>query len=124
MKGIMRFGMRGKLILRFIGQFEVLERVGEVTCRLALPSSLSGVHPDPIWYSEHGNRNSGGVAAALREHEEFPANAMEDLAPLHECKGDYVNTNNEEEWKGQESLDFANGAGETANVEGWGPWPP
>ncbi|XP_070046552.1 uncharacterized protein [Nicotiana tomentosiformis] len=45
MKGIIGFRNRGKLNLRFIGPFDVLERVGEVAYRLALPTSLSGVHP-------------------------------------------------------------------------------
>ena len=45
MKGIMRFGKKGKLSPRFIGPFEVLKRVGEVAYELALPPSLSGVHP-------------------------------------------------------------------------------
>ncbi|XP_070003493.1 uncharacterized protein [Nicotiana sylvestris] len=42
MKGIMRFGKKGKLSPSFIGPFEVLKRVGEVAYELA---SLSGVLP-------------------------------------------------------------------------------
>ena len=38
------FGKRGKLMPRFIGPFEILERVGTVAYRLALPPSMSGVH--------------------------------------------------------------------------------
>ncbi|XP_070015943.1 uncharacterized protein [Nicotiana sylvestris] len=45
MKGIMRFGKKGKLSPRFIVPFEVLRRVGEVGYELALPYSLVGVHP-------------------------------------------------------------------------------
>ncbi|XP_070011393.1 uncharacterized protein [Nicotiana sylvestris] len=45
MKGVMRFGKKGKLRPRFIGPFEILDRVGEVAYRLALPLSLSVVHP-------------------------------------------------------------------------------
>ena len=42
--GVVRFGKRRKLSSRFIGPFEILERVGTVTCRLALPPGISGVH--------------------------------------------------------------------------------
>ncbi|XP_070054715.1 pentatricopeptide repeat-containing protein At4g21065-like [Nicotiana tomentosiformis] len=45
MKGIMRFGKNDKLRPSFIGPFEVLRRVGKVAYELALPPSLSGVHP-------------------------------------------------------------------------------
>ena len=45
MKGVMRFGKRGKLSPRYIGPFEILKRVGEVSYELALPPGLSGVHP-------------------------------------------------------------------------------
>ena len=41
---VVRFGKRGKLSPRFIGPFEILERVGTVAYRLALPPSMSGVH--------------------------------------------------------------------------------
>ena len=38
------FGKRGKLSPRFIGSFEILERVDTIAYRLALPPSISGVH--------------------------------------------------------------------------------
>ena len=41
---MVRFGKRGKLSLRFIRPFEILERVGTVAYRLDLPPSVSGVH--------------------------------------------------------------------------------
>ena len=41
MKGVMQFGKRGKLSLRYIGPFEVLMCVGEVAYELALPPGLS-----------------------------------------------------------------------------------
>ncbi|XP_073153876.1 uncharacterized protein [Henckelia pumila] len=44
MKGVMRFGKRGKLNPRYIGPFEILERIGTLAYRLALPPSLSKVH--------------------------------------------------------------------------------
>ncbi|XP_070054193.1 uncharacterized protein [Nicotiana tomentosiformis] len=44
MKGIMRFGKKGKMSPRFIVPFEVLWRVGVFAYELALPPSLSRVH--------------------------------------------------------------------------------
>ena len=43
-RGVVKFGKRGKLSLRSIGPFKVLERVGTIAYGLALPPSLSSVH--------------------------------------------------------------------------------
>ena len=43
-RGVVRFGKRGKLAPRFIEPFEILERMGTVAYRLALPPSMIGVH--------------------------------------------------------------------------------
>ena len=43
-RGVVRSGMRGKLSSRFIGPFEILERIGVVAYRLALLPNMSGVH--------------------------------------------------------------------------------
>ncbi|XP_070025818.1 uncharacterized protein [Nicotiana sylvestris] len=44
MKGVMRFRKKGKLISQYIGPFEVLNKIGEVPYKLALPPSMSSVH--------------------------------------------------------------------------------
>ena len=41
---MVRFGKRRKLSPRFIGPFEILERVGTIAYRLALSPRISGVH--------------------------------------------------------------------------------
>lgn len=41
MKGVMRFGKKGKLSPRFIGLLETLERIGEVAYKQALPPALA-----------------------------------------------------------------------------------
>ena len=44
MRGVMRFGKKGKLSPRYIGPFEILERIGDLAYKLALPPSLASVH--------------------------------------------------------------------------------
>ncbi|GKG29968.1 hypothetical protein Tco_0419866, partial [Tanacetum coccineum] len=43
-RGVRRFSIKGKLSPRFIGPFEILDCVGEVSYRLALPPQLSHIH--------------------------------------------------------------------------------
>jgi hypothetical protein len=44
MKGMKRFGMKGKLAPRYIGQFPILGKCGNVAYKLELAPSLAGVH--------------------------------------------------------------------------------
>ncbi len=44
MRGVIRFGKNGKLALRFIGPFPILERIGTLAYRVQLPDFLPGVH--------------------------------------------------------------------------------
>lgn len=44
MKGVMRFGSKGKLSPRFVGPFMITDRIGAVAYRLALPDNLHRVH--------------------------------------------------------------------------------
>ena len=44
MKSVMRFERKGKLSPRFVGPFEILEKVGALAYKVALPPSLSKIH--------------------------------------------------------------------------------
>jgi hypothetical protein len=43
-RGVMQFGKKGKLSPRFIGLFEITQKVGKLAYRIALPPDLIGTH--------------------------------------------------------------------------------
>ena len=43
-KGVLRFEKRGKLSPRYIGPYEIIDKVGEVAYQLRLPSELANIH--------------------------------------------------------------------------------
>ncbi|XP_057504737.1 uncharacterized protein LOC130788192 [Actinidia eriantha] len=43
-RGLTHFGRGGKLSLRYIGPFDIIEKIGGVAYRLTLPPRLSGIH--------------------------------------------------------------------------------
>ncbi|WMV32813.1 hypothetical protein MTR67_026198 [Solanum verrucosum] len=45
MKGVMRFGKKGKLNPRYVGPYRILKRIGKVAYELELPTDLAIVHP-------------------------------------------------------------------------------
>ncbi len=67
-----RFGKKGKLSSRFVGPFEVLERIGTMAYRIALPPELSNIHnvfhvlmlrkyiPDPSHVLKYESLQIGG----------------------------------------------------------------
>jgi hypothetical protein len=44
-KGIVHFGIKGKLSPRYIGPYLIIARVGSLAYRLQLPESMAGVNP-------------------------------------------------------------------------------
>ncbi|XP_075475619.1 uncharacterized protein LOC142507517 [Primulina tabacum] len=64
-RGVIRFDMRGKLSPRFVGPYEIVERIGTCAYHLDLAQSLSGIHdvfhvsmlrkyePDPSHVIQH-----------------------------------------------------------------------
>jgi hypothetical protein len=43
-RGVRRFGVKGKLAPRYVGPYQILARHGEVAYQLSLPEGLSAVH--------------------------------------------------------------------------------
>jgi hypothetical protein len=51
-RGILRFGIKGKLAPRYIGPFEIIEVCGPIAYRLQLPPQLAAIH-DIFHVSQH-----------------------------------------------------------------------
>ena len=45
MKGVVRFDKKGNLIPRYVGPYEILQRVSKVAYEFKLSSELDSVHP-------------------------------------------------------------------------------
>ena len=93
-RGVVRLGKRGKLSPRFIRPFEILERVGTVAYRLALPPSMSNVHevfhismlqkytPDPAHVVDWGEI----TVDTYESFEEGPVRIMDSQDQVLRCK--------------------------------------
>jgi hypothetical protein len=44
MKGVRRFGIKGRLAPRYIGPYSIIDKYGPLSYQVELPSKLSGVH--------------------------------------------------------------------------------
>ncbi|KAK4395669.1 hypothetical protein Sango_1721200 [Sesamum angolense] len=66
-RGILRFGKQGKLSPRYIGAYEILERVGPLAYRLALPAELSQIHD--VFHFSMLRRYRSNPSHILREPE-------------------------------------------------------
>jgi hypothetical protein len=44
MMGVCRFGIKGKLALRYIGMYHIINKYGPLSYQAEIPSKLSGVH--------------------------------------------------------------------------------
>ncbi|XP_069148044.1 uncharacterized protein [Solanum lycopersicum] len=63
MKGVMRFGKKGKLNPRYVGPYKIFKRVFKVEYELELPAKLAAVHP--VFYISLLNKCMGDPASKV-----------------------------------------------------------
>ena len=78
-RGIMRFGKKGKLSPRYIGPYEILERVGPLAYRLALPPELAQIHN--VFHVSMLRRYRSDPSHVLRDE---PVEISDDLSYVEE----------------------------------------
>ena len=93
LRGVKRFGVKGKLAPCFVGPYKVLERTGEVAYKLELPEGLSGVHG--VFH----------VSQLKKCHTEMADIPLRDIVPLEVIQFDSDMTYKEKPVK---TLEFAN----------------
>ncbi|XP_071679983.1 uncharacterized protein [Lolium perenne] len=74
LRGVKRFGFKGKLAPRFVGPFKILARKGEVAYELELPESLSAVHD--VFH----------VSQLKKCHPDMAETPLRDTVPLEEVQ--------------------------------------
>ncbi|KAL2252726.1 UNVERIFIED_CONTAM: Transposon Tf2-11 polyprotein [Sesamum indicum] len=66
-RGILRFGKQGKLSPRYIGPYEIIERIGPLAYRLALQAELSQIHD--VFHVSMLQRNRSDPSHIIHEPE-------------------------------------------------------
>ncbi|XP_071685421.1 uncharacterized protein [Lolium perenne] len=74
LRGVKRFGIKGKLAPRFVGPFKILARKGEVAYEFELPESLAAVHS--VFH----------VSQLKKCHPEMAETPLRDTVPLEEVQ--------------------------------------
>ncbi|XP_022883613.1 uncharacterized protein LOC111400424 [Olea europaea var. sylvestris] len=77
MKGVKRFGKKGKLSPRYIDPFTIIERIGNVAYKLDLPSSISQVHN--VFHISMLRKYIGNPSHVLRNEPNEPMEIKPDL---------------------------------------------
>ncbi|XP_070057052.1 uncharacterized protein [Nicotiana tomentosiformis] len=90
MKCIMRFGKKGKLSLRYVGLYRIVQRIGQVAYKLELPPEMSLVHPYDRNVFHDGRKNRYSLKLNGRKFTLAPlspSQVFEDQKRLRETMG-------------------------------------